>query len=243
MSISRSAVDEARFGIRTAKATAEDAASVDAALDACRRERIELLILRIPTQAHPAVHAAGRAGALLTDTLCYYTAQVGAGRPATTGSLRFRVAGPSDADPVEALARAAFAGYAGHYGVDPRLRPEDADEVYPSWARQCCLDPAGPVLLAEAPTGLVAFAALRPGGDGALDVALLAVHPGARRRGAAAELLQHLLTPAGPLAARQPLTYSTQITNVAMQRLLARQGFLPTGSCHTFHWWAPGDPP
>lgn len=241
MPIERSAIDEARFGVRTAKAVARTADEVQQAVAACERQGVQLLLLRLPTDAHAAVHAAEQAGALLTDTLCFYARAVDAltEPPPPRPGLHLRAGDAADADRVEALARAAFAGYPGHYRNDPRLQAVDVDEVYPSWARACCVRATGPLVLAEFDAQPAAFAALRPGGDGELDVALLAVHPQFRQLGVAADLLRHLSSGAlGPAVSR--LSYSTQITNVAMQRLLARLGFLPTGSHYTFHWWARG---
>ncbi len=246
MSIELSAVDEERFGVRTAKQTIETVDQLGATLAACRLQRVGLLILRVPTDAQMAVNAVERAGGLLMDTLCHCARRVipvdADVMPTTFANrsdapLRFRAGDARDADLVEWLAQEAFRGYGGHYRNDPRLRVEDAEAVYPSWARACCVDAVAPLVIAERGPRAVGFASLRRSSASALDVALFAVHPVARQQGVACSLLRHLIVNA-PAWGASTLSYSTQITNLPMQRLLARAGFLPTRSVYTFHWWS-----
>jgi len=244
-----SRLDELRFGFTTAKARAHSPAQVREVLDAGRAQGIQLLILRIPAAASTAVVAAEHAGARLMDTLCYYdivpTGVVArAHERGVTGAspdkahFAFRIAAPQDAALVEALARDAFRDYAGHYENDIRLRREDCAEVYPSWARSCCEQstPALPVFIASAGGEPVGFAATRQAGHGALDVALLGVSSRHRGQGVGSALLHHMLACCGPWGVER-LSYSTQITNIPMQRLLASAGFFLTSADYTLHHW------
>lgn len=234
-----SRLDELRFGVRTAKAKVTTPEQLRDTLDACRSQSVRLAILRVPTWAYATVFAGEQAGARLMDTLCYYEHP----RPQSVGFIEcdvaFRLALPCDASLIESLARDAFADYDGHYGNDPRLRVEDVREVYPSWARSCCERTCAsePVFIASRGESAVGFAALRRSEGLELDVALLGVCRSDQRRGTASALLSYLVRSSAGLGAAR-LTYSTQITNIPMQRILARVGFLPTESVYTFHHWS-----
>lgn len=239
--LNMSAVDEARFGVRTAKAHSDDPEELEPMLVACCAQGVELLILRVPVSAQATVHAAERLGFLLMDVLCHYERLVPK-RPieadVRSPTASYRLATPADANLVEGLARDAFQNYPSHYFNDPNLSALDVAEVYPSWTRSCCerATEQEPLILANEGAHLIGFAALRQSAPEELDVALLAIAPAARGRGHATALLRHVSCVASHLGV-QRLTYSTQITNLSMQRTLAREGFLPTHSIYTFHVW------
>lgn len=238
-----SRIDDLRFRVRTAKAKINSPEQLAAALAACRAESVRLVIFRVPVDAHSTVIASECAGARLMDTLCYFErpCSMQAGqvcRVPVESDLSFRFAAPEDAGLVETLAYNAFEGYTGHYHNDVRLSSADVGEVYPSWAKACCEKSSieEPVVIVSRQEAAVGFAALRRTAPTELDVALLGIVRSDRGRGTASLLLAYLVESCAAFEANR-LTYSTQLSNVSMQRLLARAGFLPTGSVYTFHYW------
>jgi GNAT superfamily N-acetyltransferase len=188
---------------------------------------------------------------LLMDTLCYYASECNAfaQRPFAVDDdhlrherreapIEFRFGGPGDAALVESIARDAFANYGSHYANDLRLPGDAVAEIYPSWARSSCerVSPGEPVLIAMQGGAATGFVSTRRGNEGEMDVALLGVRSNCRGQGTAAALLQRLGVWSAEAGLKR-LTYSTQLTNVPMLRLLSRVGFLPTHSVYTFHHW------
>lgn len=239
MIFSLSEIDRVRFGMVTAKATVDSLDELGDAFAACEKSSVAMLILRTKSENHAVVQAAERRGAILTDTLVYFSKRVMPGFLAAIPSgISIRQATPEDAPRLRHLAAQIFRNYGGHYHTDKRLPTELADEVYASWAENACLyrSTADAVLLAETGKALLGFSVLKKVGDTTFDCCLLGVADAARGQG----LFGHLLAASQEWGASQKLAtleYSTQIVNLAAQRGLCRAGFLPFKSYHTFHKW------
>ena len=70
--IDLSAIDEERFGIRTARASNVTVEGLSKVLDFCQAHSVVLLIARCLTANTQAAQAMERHGFLLMDTLIYY---------------------------------------------------------------------------------------------------------------------------------------------------------------------------
>jgi hypothetical protein len=70
--VTRSAIDEARFGIRVARNHALTAETLEETLAFCREQAIDMLIARTPSQAIRFVQQLETLGFQLMDTLVYY---------------------------------------------------------------------------------------------------------------------------------------------------------------------------
>ena len=239
MQIDLSPLDLQRFGVVTAKATLGAGDLPADAGDWCRERGVQLLIARVPTADIDVVQQLERQSAFLADTLLYYTRKslraADAGLP---DGYHARLASAADAAAVEALAGLTFTGYAGHYHADPRLPRATADLVYSDWAANSCRDPAvaDAVLLIEAGGQLAAFATLKDRGAPLFEGVLFGVHPDHQGRG----LYQSLMQLAQDWAGRHgfgAMTVSTQVINLAVQKVWCRLGFEPSGSYYTFHQW------
>jgi GNAT superfamily N-acetyltransferase len=244
MDLSLSPLDLERFGVVTAKAalTADDQAPAVTAW--CRAHAVQMLIARVPTSAVTLVQQLEHGGAFLTDTLLYYSRKHLSAQPAVLpDGYRWRLASAADADAVATLAALTFTGYAGHYHADPRLDRATADLVYADWAANACRHPAvaDAVLLIEHDGQPVAFATLKDRGAPLFEGVLFGVHPSHQGRG----LYQALMQQAqhwGRAHGFGAMTVSTQVVNLAVQKVWCRLGFEPSSSYYTFHqWW--GDAP
>lgn len=239
MDISLSPLDHERFGVVTAKAalTASDRAPDAAAW--CRANRVQLLIARVPSSAVALVQQLEQHGAFLTDTLLYYRRkQLSAEAAALPDGYRWRLATAADADAVATLAALTFTGYAGHYHADHRLDQAAADAVYADWAANSCRHAkvADAVLLIEHDGQLVAFATLKDRSAALLEGVLFGVHPDHQGR----KLYQALMQQAqhwGHTHGFSAMTVSTQVVNLAVQKVWCRLGFEPSSSYYTFHQW------
>lgn len=239
MDISLSPLDLERFGVTTAKAAlnADDRAPDVAAW--CRAKTVQMLIARVPTTAVTLVQQLEQQGAFLTDTLLYYSRkQLSADAATLPDGYRWRLATAADAEEVATLAALTFTGYAGHYHADHRLDQAAADAVYADWAANSCRNPnvADAVLLIEHHGALIAFATLKDRGEALLEGVLFGVHPehqGRRLYQALMQQAQHWGSQHGYTA----MTVSTQVVNLAVQKVWCRLGFEPSSSYYTFHQW------
>lgn len=235
-----SPLDSQRFGFPVAKGTFNEPEGGEKIADAARRIGARLAVVRLPAQFLDSVQSLEAYGAILCDTLVYYRMKLDT-PPASQIEDGFfcSAATTNDADGLESLARTTFSGYFGHYHADPRIDAAVRDEIYPIWARRTCLDTdaASHVLVIRTGNGdLIAFLAIKNHSHGQFEIVLNGVSPKHRRKG----LYSFLIDECRRWSFRQSgseLSVSTQITNVAVQRIWCRAGFEPSGYFYTFHLW------
>jgi GNAT superfamily N-acetyltransferase len=233
-----SEVDSERFGVRVARANvvAENLMQV---LEFCAAEKIDLLIARCPASELRVAQDMEAAGFSLMDALVYYSFDL-ARRAIPDDSPRalIRKILPGDEAQVERVAAVAFRGYYGHYHADPRLDRDKCDEGYVSWAvRSCTLKQvATGVLVAERDNKIVGFATLRLNGPDEGEGVLFGVAPEAQGVGIYRSFMIGGMQWCKEQAVKRMIV-STQVTNVAVQKVWCRVGFEPSHSYYTFHKW------
>jgi len=258
-----SAIDEERFGIRTARASQVTLATLPIVLDFCRANHVKFLIARCLDSELAAAQAMEQKGFILMDTLIYYARSLKKMPiPPDTGEIPVRSIRPGDEEQVKIVAARAFHGYFGHYHADPRLDRTKCDEVYISWAVRSCIsrEVADEVLVADDGRSILGFATLRINspeeGEGVLfgvDPLALSEHVRFLKRQSG----QGVLFGVDPLAHGRGIyrsfvirsmewflgrgctrqVMSTQITNIAVQKVWVRLGFEPSHAYYTFHKW------
>ncbi|MEN6555359.1 MAG: GNAT family N-acetyltransferase [Anaerolineaceae bacterium] len=234
-----SPLDEARFGVRSARAREVSAENLPDVLDFCAAHDVEFLVARCPTTDISAVHALETAGFHLMDTLLYLRFDLKKTPiPPNESDVRIRPARPDEVEQVGALAFSAFEHFHGHYHADPRLDPRKSTEVYVSWAQRCCTEPsaASLVLVAEAEGRLLGFRALRVNSPTQGEFILAGVNPEYQRRGIYRAFIVEGLRWCRERGLQEVLN-STHVANVAVQRACVRAGFEPAYSWYTFHKW------
>lgn len=237
--ITLSAIDEQRFGVRTARTQGVTALSVPEILAFCEANRVELLIARCPATEVRTVQALEAQGFLLMDALVYFVRDLTARPiPPDAGVLSVRPFRPGDEAGVRAVAQGAFRGYAGHYHADPRLDPAKCDDVYIDWAERSCTSPgmADAVLVAETEDAVAAFATLRLNNPGEGELVLGGVLPAFQGRGIYRSLIIRCMEWCIAQGART-MIISTQLTNIAVQKVWTRLGFEPRNAYYTLHKW------
>lgn len=233
-----SSLDSERFGIRVARAriTSETLLLV---LEYCKAERIELLIARLAAGDLDTAQKAEARGFFLTDTLVYYKFDLATKKvPVDASDVLVRLFRPEDTERVRRIGTAAFKGYMGHYHADRRLGRQQCDETYVSWAERSCVPgvAADAVVVAELNGELAGFGTLRMNSPQESEGLLFAVAPEFQRRGVCRALMIGSLDWSRQHSASR-MIISTQVTNVAMQKVWCRAGFEPSHSYYTFHKW------
>lgn len=239
MEIALSSIDKDRFGIVTAKVSIEKDDNIHQLVDWCSKQAVEMLIARCDTADVKSVHAMEAAGFQLMDTLVYFLHKAVSSQAVTMpDGYAWRVGNEHDADLVEACAQLAFKDYFGHYHADPKLRTGDSDLVYSSWARASCLSQqvADAVLLICKGEQVAAFLTLKKLAGGSAEIILNGVHPDYQAHGLYTALVRLAKNWCSEHEITQ-LLVSTQLTNIAPQKVWCRHGFEPRNSIYTFHKW------
>jgi GNAT superfamily N-acetyltransferase len=233
-----SELDTDRFGIKVAKMHLQQGDSVDQSFDLCVADGVKLLIVRVEASERDQIRDLEAGGAALADTLLYHKKTLETRSAVQLSSIfTMRPATPDDESSVEALARRAFTGYTGHYHNDHRLDQSDANEVYASWARNCCAGISADAVFVVGHEGeVIAFAAVKRKDDATLDCPLCAVDSHWRGR----KLLEALLIQSENWALDNgyvSIEYSTHTSNLQARAVIDRSGFVAYRSVHTYHKW------
>jgi ribosomal protein S18 acetylase RimI-like enzyme len=236
--IAFSEVDSERFGIRVARAhvAAENLSQV---LDFCAAKRINLLIARCATMELCTAQKMESLGFSLMDTLVYYIFDlVKRAIPDDSPRARVRQFVPEDKPQIETVAAAAFEGYYGHHHADSRLDRSKCDEGYVSWAVRSCTSKqvAAEVLVAERDNKIIGFVTLRLNTPEVGEGVLFGVAPEEQGIGIGRSLIVDGLEWCKEQQAKR-MVISTQVTNVAVQKVWCRVGFEPAHSYYASHKW------
>jgi GNAT superfamily N-acetyltransferase len=237
--ISFSDIDTQRFGIRIGRALLRSKDSALIALDFCRDEEIEMLIARCNASELEVVHSMESHGFQLMDTLVYWKRDLlGKPLPLLDDSIEIRPARVGEESAVSRVAADCFQGYLGHYHADPRLPRQECDAIYIDWAVNSCIsrEIADEVLVAELDRELVGFVTVRLNNPEEAEAVLNGVATRAQRKGVYASAIRHAMHWAVKNNAASMIV-STQITNIAVQKVWTRLGFEPQKFWYTFHWW------
>lgn len=233
-----SPLDEARFGVRTARASDITSERLPTVFEFCRVHNVRFLIVRCSTSELSSLHTMQEAGFLLMDTLSYFDFDLHRKALPLRRAMNIRTVQQQDIDTIKEIARQAFHGYGSHYHADPRLDRSACDELYVDWATRSCLqkDLADEVFVADSKDGILGFLAIKIDKAKSADCRLYAVSQQAQRNGVGQALLIEALywCVANDLAV---MTISTQVTNIASQKACIRVGFEPCFSSYTFHKW------
>lgn len=237
--IELSTLDEERFGVRTAKSKDFTWPDIPEILTQCGQSHIQLLVARCPTSDLKTAQELERRGFLLMDTLVYYEHNLHLTNVIVHDEkIIIRGILPGEAEDVRTLATESFKGYRGHYHADSRLDVHQCDAVYTDWAYNSCISKnfANEVLVAVLDDEIVGFATLRINDPKESEVVLNGVLPKTQRMGIYRMLIENSLIWSSRRGMKR-IIISTQITNIAVQKVWVRVGFQPTSSFYTFHKW------
>lgn len=234
-----SKLDEIRFGIRTAKADNISQGLVPDLLEFCYKNKVELLIARCSTQQIQTIHILEQEGFNLMDTLVYYIFNIE--RTSIQLSIKDILIRPfkqGEEIQIKFVAEHAFKDYFGHYHADPRLDKKKCDEVYVSWAYRSCIeeDVADEVLVAIHDNSIVGFVTLKMKTPYEGECIHGGVMPDLQGKGIYQSFIIRALEWCKVKGANKMIV-STQINNIAVQKVWSRLGFEFDHAEYTFHKW------
>lgn len=239
MQFSLSDIDYARFGVTTLSVknvTADDFHTLETF---CIENDVKLSIVRILSSELAVVQRMEKDGYRLMDTLVYYAFKFDKKSiPELVSNYHLRPVTQDDIEAVSQIAEASFEGYYGHYHADPNLPDDKCDEVYIDWAKKSVTsrDIADEVLVVENDNRLDAFATLRMNNEREGEGVLFGVAPHAQGQGMYRAMMIEGMRWCKKQGAER-MVVSTQITNIAVQKVWARLGFEMDHSYYTLHKW------
>jgi GNAT superfamily N-acetyltransferase len=239
LEISLSKIDEQHFGMKTAKASGLSEENIPEVLAYCDENGVVLLTTRSSVDDIAAAQELERNGFLIMDTLVSYLFDLSKKSiPEDKGKFAIRMHEPGDEESVKMVAMDSFKGYAGHYHADSRLDNSKCDEVYTSWAYSSVVsrDVADEVLIAVIEEEIVGFATLKFNSPDEGEGVLFGVAPKAQGKGIYGSFIISALDWFHSRGAKQ-VVVSTQVNNIAVQKVWTRVGFEPCYSHYTFHKW------
>ena len=126
------------------------------------------------------------------------------------------------------IARSAFSGYFGHYHSDPRLDKRDCDEAYVSWCENTArnIGDTNKIIIVQDTAGICGFLTMKVHDDKRLELVLSGVAKRVEGRGVYRRMIQKGVQYALEAGFKRVFT-STQIINLAVQRVWIAQGFFP----------------
>lgn len=236
MPVEINALESARFGIVAARLT-DHATPLALVNEAARALGVQMITVRVDSNALRRVQELEEDGFRLMDTLAYYGRDLAdplEPAPAPANEI-IRLATPEDKTAIARVALAAFTNFIGHYHADVRLSAVAADAAYVEWAVNSaahCSD-SSPVLVALVDGKIVAFLTLNLA---SAEIILNAVHPDEQGKGTYGRLIDKAVETSRKAGLTQ-LTVSTQLNNLTPQRTWVRRGFRMLYSRYTLHKW------
>ena len=234
-----SPLEEIRFGVKTVRTKISSLNNLPQALAFCKNQSVKLLSARCQADQLDVVQEMERMGFILTDTLVYYVRNLkNKPLPQLNTSIEIRPMTIGENEQVQSIAEKAFNNYISHYHADKRLDRKHCDDTYKDWARNACnhRDDTQDVLVAIREGMLSAFATLRMNDHKQGEGILFAVSPSAQGSGLYKALMIAGMHWCAELRA-QEMIVSTQIINIAVQKVWSRLGFEPRNYVYTFHKW------
>lgn len=238
--LTESRLDSDRFGLRVFRA---HAAQVDGRqlFGEIVANDADIAIVRVPAGSGGQLQRLGRYGMhpIHADTLVYYQVPLAdrVPQPLRNADLVFAEATDDDADELEALVAGTFDGYVSHYHANPRLDPTLILAGYTEWAAGYLAGDGHDRIawVARRDGVIVAFACCRHDEQRQeCEGVLYGVHPDHSGGGIYGDLIRYTQAQYRARGYRT-MTVSTQIWNLAVQKVWAREGFVLDRAYDTFH--------
>ncbi len=238
MSSRWSELESTRFNLDTYRFEADTVS--EPLLSAINESNADLVILRVPASELKNVHLLRALGVhpLVADTLVYYRYDCSQAvpSPASNHRVEIRTATANDTQSVESLCTEIFRDYENHYASNPLLGCDVVSQAYSEWATDYVAqdeDSGRQCWVATVKNRIVALATTRLEQD-TYEIVLNGVSKSLEGQGIYRTLVAHVQAHARSLGCTTVFS-STQIGNLAPQRVWAHQGFFLTKAVNTVH--------
>lgn len=231
--------ESARFGFRVFRATLADLPSPRLVQAAIFQARADLVILRIPANHLGHLSTLEQTGFpfLVADTLVYCSAPLDAASPSRlrNADLEFTKVSTAELPILDRLIEGSFGNYRNHYDANPLLSRADFLAGYSEWARSFAssTDGSKSAWLVRRSGTPVAFLTGSEA-EGEATTVLGGVVPQEAGKGIYTDLIRFSKRHYAERGCNT-MTVSTQVDNVAVQKVWAREGFSLARAVSTIH--------
>lgn len=231
-------VESKRFGMRVFRGTIDEI-NEKQILSSIIENKVDLAILRIPASKQYQISRLEKTGLpyIVADTLVYYSVDLTTyvPKPIRNKELVFESGSLEHIDSLNALVEIIFASYTNHYTSNPYLKRKDITDGYKEWACACIgrdsINPnAWVIKKSEGNIGFITFGFDQK----TVEVLLNGVIPSASGNGVYTDIIrysQYYFKYAG----FSRMIIPTQIQNLAVQKIWAREGFELSNAYITIH--------
>ena len=232
--------DSEFFGMPIARVNGTDPAELVGADDWCRAQRVSVAYLQLPVAEPSPLRAAEELGFRYVDIRLELSLTRARHAPAdradAAGATKVRAHRPDDLPALERIASSAH--HDSRFYADGRFPAERCDELYRTWIRRDCTEPARRVLVAEhlgETAGYLSFHFAEGDGGNRAVIDLVAVHEEHRGAGVGRALVAAGIEET--LRGAPSVMVATQGRNLGAQNLYLRAGMSTTALAVWFHKW------
>lgn len=227
MSVKISELDSSHFGKKIARAPASTVDDARVINSECRKEDIDLVIVRCDTQDTMVVEGLKYRGFEEIDVLVWYRKDL---QDIPEADEYIREAKDEDWPAIEKIARAAFANYDSHYArIDAKLKTNKSTEAYVNWATS---NRPGTKMLVYDDGWIKGFILV----DLKMSGHLYGVDPHTQGQGIGSKLVIAAMNEVKKTGV-DTFSISTQKQNKNSIRVWEKLGFVESRSFYTFHKW------
>ncbi|MFA6222285.1 MAG: GNAT family N-acetyltransferase [Desulfomonilaceae bacterium] len=210
----------------------------DLMIEAIRSDSPDLAIVRIPTVRTDLIRKLQSlfSDVVIGDCLVVYERdnfKLGIPGSLRNAGFRLKESDSGDVKTLDHMNASVFNGYRNHYSANPRLERFDLVEAYSEWTRSHVDSPPCKCFLALLDNDPCAFCAVRIDHPRSM-IDLNGVMPEFRGRGIYSDLLKSIIKIFIDEGCSY-VTISTQVQNLAVQRVWVKEGFFMVGSYFTVH--------
>lgn len=238
VNISYSMVESRRFGLNVYRGVLPH---IDTAIifERIFQERIDLLILRIPSENKHEIASLDKLGFpyLVADTLVYYSSDLTQYHPnkLRNKDLTFKEATIGDSDLLNDMVSEIFKDYKNHYFSNPYFQKTDILEGYKEWTISYIKDESNVKTVwigyrKEKPVCFATCAYAKEEGEGVL----YGILPEAQGGGVYGDLIRFTQNDMRKKGLKT-MKVSTQVHNFAVQKVWSREGFFLSESFDSIH--------
>lgn len=237
--LNNSPLESERFLIKAGKIAIDNPSDVPTMIKEAKSQDFDFLSVRVDFNRIDLVQTLEKAGFFLTDTLVYYKRKLTAPlqpleRPT---NYTIRKAETPDTDKIVMIAKSSFQDYIGHYHTDPKFDKSKVDAIYPDWTYRSCTEGllSDVIFVTEENGEITSFATVRKY-DRTAEGVLFGVHPNHQGKGIYRQLIRASME-WGTANNCSEVVYSTQLNNVAVQKVWIREGCEMNNAYYTLHLW------
>ena len=239
--ISHALKESSRFDMNIYRGMS-DHVDVKSLKDIILKNNVDILMLRIPTENIAEQDKLDKLGFdyLCADTLVYYSLQLQQNKTANlrNADIQFHVAMQADIETLNLMVSQIFDNYTNHYNSNQYINKKHITEGYQEWVRDFISKDSNDNCISwvvKRQNELVGFATCSyDEKEKNCEGVLYGVMPGQDGKGIYTDLIRYTMS-YFKNRGYETMKVSTQIQNMAVQKVWVREGFFLSKSYNTFH--------